>query len=529
MMSQDRKVVFLGFCSGNQFLIHQWANDGILPTFRRLFRQGFSSNTTSLPGYFVGSTWPSFYTAVSPARHSRYYQSQLVPGTYKMENVKAGERVRREPFWNILSQAGHQIAVLDIPHSTPSENLSGIQLAAWDVHDADYDHPVSWPPDLAKKVVSRYGLNPAGGTCDAWRDTADFVQFRKNLLAGVERKLELTQDLLKQEDWNFFAQVFTEGHCAGHQCWHFHDSSHPAHNAAATDVVGDPLRDTYVAIDSAIGKIVEELNSETTVMVFISHGMGPKYSAQVFLDRILIALGLATPRRGQDPNRKAESRSHLGRLDPVLTRAYQHIPQSVRDRLQPVRDRVRQVIDRQVQHGMTTLDPSGSRCFGVYNNSAHSGIRVNLVGREPEGKVSPGAELRALRASLERDLLEIVNVDTGMPIVRRVVHTASTYRGDYLDYLPDFSIEWSVAAPIRCIASPKIGEIHDDNRASRTGDHIPGGLLIATGPSITPGSLRQPISVMDVAPTITRMLGVELEDVDGRPIDELCYGYAALR
>ena len=39
-----------------------------------------------------------------------------------------------------------------------------------------------------------------------------------------------------------------------------------------------------------------------------------------------------------------------------------------------------------------------------------------------------------------------------------------------------------------------------------------------------PGNGERTLSIMDFAPTITKMLGVELPDVDGQPVEELLAG-----
>jgi predicted AlkP superfamily phosphohydrolase/phosphomutase len=169
------------------------------------------------------------------------------------------------------------------------------------------------------------------------------------------------------------------------------------------------------------------------------------------------------------------------------------------------------------------VDPETSHCFPVENNHAHGGIRVNLAGREPNGRVEPGAALDAFCANLTRDLMDIVDLDSGTRVVNRVIRTDDMYRGEHRDALPDLLVEWSSHAPISKIrlGSGKIGEIAGEYRFCRTGDHFPGGMFVAVGPGIKPGTMDRTVSIMDFAPTFCRMLDVELPDVDGAPIHEI--------
>ena len=60
------------------------------------------------------------------------------------------------------------------------------------------------------------------------------------------------------------------------------------------------------------------------------------------------------------------------------------------------------------------------RFFLAPNNYIYGGIRLNLAGREPEGRVAAD-EVDTLCARLERDLKTLVNPETGEAVVRRLV------------------------------------------------------------------------------------------------------------
>jgi len=166
------------------------------------------------------------------------------------------------------------------------------------------------------------------------------------------------------------------------------------------------------------------------------------------------------------------------------------------------------------------LDPAAGRCFVIPNNN-YGGIRVNLAGREPAGIVRPGPEYEAFCTELTRDLLELVNLADGKPLVRRVLRTVDEYASDVTAHFPDLLVEWAAETEVSGVASPKIGEIRRGYTYCRTGDHRPGGFFIATGPGLQAGLLSRPVSIMDFAPTFCSILDTPLEDFDGAPIPEL--------
>lgn len=154
-------------------------------------------------------------------------------------------------------------------------------------------------------------------------------------------------------------------------------------------------------------------------------------------------------------------------------------------------------------------------------------IRVNLVGREPRGRVRAGAEFEAFCASLAESLLEIVNLETGEPVVKEVLRTADHYAGDRLDDLPDIIVRYHRGTPIRRISSARIGEIESESPSCRTGDHRPEGLFFISRPDLRPGQLNDTVPAMDLAPTMAAFLGVDLPDVDGKPIAAVLRGSEA--
>jgi len=209
------------------------------------------------------------------------------------------------------------------------------------------------------------------------------------------------------------------------------------------------------------------------------------------------------------------------------------MPSAVKGSLKSVRGQVRGWIDGPDGIPAPKLDHARSRCFIIDNGFAVEGIRFNLAGREPAGLVHRGPEMEALRASLERELLDIRDLDTGKPVVAAVTRTRDLYQGEHLDALPDLLMEWNPDLPLGTatagkpgsgrirIGSDTSGVIEGENRYCRTGEHRPEGLFVALGGGIKPGKVARTVSIMDFAPTITKMLDVEMPDVDGQRVEEL--------
>ena len=149
------------------------------------------------------------------------------------------------------------------------------------------------------------------------------------------------------------------------------------------------------------------------------------------------------------------------------------------------------------------------------NNFVYGGVRLNLAGREPRGCVQPN-EVEPVCEQLRNDLLALVNVVTGGSVIRRVERSDRWYHRSSTDTLPDLFIDWQRTTPIETIWSPKIGLVHAPYTKQR------GSSSRRIAPRVRPrhsdGHSAFSIDTEDFGPSIAARLGVNFNDVDGRPV-----------
>ena len=78
-------------------------------------------------------------------------------------------------------------------------------------------------------------------------------------------------------------------------------------------------------------------------------------------------------------------------------------------------------------------------CINISPHQYFSPVRINLEGREPDGKVAPSNQT-AFIDGLERDLKDIVNLESGEPLVAEVVRVSDVCAGAHRDDLPDLPL-----------------------------------------------------------------------------------------
>lgn len=504
-------MLLIGLDACDKDLVLHWSKEGLLPTFKFLLENGIHGTTANPPGFFGGTVWPSFATGVSPAKHRRFCARQAARGAY-IDAPFTPNDIQGIPFWNHLSAAGRKVAVIDAPHCKLSHRLNGCQLIDWATHDPYYQPPLSWPPELFHEITVRFG-EVVPDQCDSLEgpdfrhNRAGIEDFVNRLLKRLSKSSELTHYLLDQNDWDLFITVFSESHCAGHQCWHLHDPNHPFYDHLLAREVGDPLKIVYQALDTAISGLLDHLDPQSQVLVLLSHGMGPMYNnPDVILDEILQRLERA-------------SLSLRGEMFRQLKQTWYSLPGGVRQ--SPLLRTLKKQFQPSLHHAMLVPGRRYRKYYAVPADTSVGAVRINLTGREPFGRVAPGLEYKNVVMGLRRDLADLINPVTGTPFVKAIYFTPDLFDGPYLDELPDLLLEWNRDEYFPAIFSPKIGTLEVPAMVGRTGDHKNAGMFIMLGPSIKPIQLDRTVSIMDFAPTICQWFGITAAGMDGHVVKEL--------
>ncbi len=494
-MKRAPKILFVALDAMDPDLALRWAEQGELPALAALREQAVWGPTRNPDGFYVGGIWPSFHTASTPARHGQYCWKQFDPASY-LDLDPPYDDGETEPWWHALDRAGREVAIVDLPRTIYAPEFRGLQVHDWGTHDPLIPGLLTSPPALAAEILERYGTDPVGVCNDAPRsEERHYREFLAKLSRRITLKRELACDLMARWGWDLFALGFGDAHCIAHQCWHLHDAAHPRHDPALAREIGDPLLRVYRGLDRAVAELRSAAGPETTLILLLSHGVGPHYDGDHLLDEALVRLEKKL-RHGRSLT-LAERAAYLVRADDRAKR--------------PIAGRLRRWPARAFR-----------KSFRVPNNEAFAGIRINLEGREPHGRIRPGVEQDSYCEALARELLLLRNATSGGPAFARVERCDRLYPdGPKLALLPDLLAEWTRDSEFQALESPTIGRVEGRYRGVRTGDHRPHGLFLATGPGLIPRRVDTPVSVMDFGPTIAARLGVDLGGVDGKPIQEL--------
>lgn len=509
------RIIVIGLDAADPDLVEKWSREGYLPTMTSLMTQGSWGRLASPAEISTGPAWPSFFASISPARQARFFYRQLKTGTYRIHKKYANE-IGATPFWLRLNKAGKRVAIIDVPKTYPIEGINGIQIVGWGVHSPSWKMS-SYPSGLIKEVLSRFGTYSVPN-CDEFhlKNTSQYKKFYEKLISGAKQKGLLSEYFLTQQDWDLFLTVFGEPHCAGHHLWHLIDKHHPDYKPEIGKVLGNVMRDIYSTIDSTISKLVNTA-PESTFIIFSPHGMGPNYGGTHLLPEVLRRLGMVVTAERDSKGLFTRFSNYIwsGWLSTIRDKSIEMAPLEITKM-------ARQMLPQKIWDNLTChlLDAGNdwrwSRAFCIPGDFPGA-IRINLKGREPNGLVEPRNEYDVLCDELIKELENLQNPDTGKMAVSEAVRIDRLYQGEYIWELPDIIVKWTGDAPIRALYSPRIGTVIGENPDKRSGEDRSHGFFIAYGTHIARGKFVQYADLIDIAPTITYLMGEPVpQDIDGK-------------
>lgn len=494
-------------------LVGPWAAAGHLPHLQRLMAGGLTGPLLSTFPPLTGPAWGSFMTGKSPGRHSVLEFFRREPEAYR-QALNSRLNLDGKTLWRWLSEAGKAVGVMGVPLTYPPEPLgNGFMMTGLltPPNRRDFTYPRQLLDELEMELGEPYRLRQN----EQYHQSDPLTPIREQY-AVLENNTRAALYLMTHKPWDFFMVHFLGTDTIQHGYWHIMDASHPQHNPQQRASLGNVILDFFKAVDGSVGRLLDNLDDETVVLVMSDHGFGPihhflnvntwlwregllhlKRTPGARLRTLLFHLGFNYSTMGQWVLRLG-----LGRQAKELGRAR------------------REQLQRRFFLSLDDVDWSRTQ---VYSMGNFGQLYLNLKGREPQGIVAPGAAAESILDSLTRRLLALADPDSGRPVVERVLRRDEVYEGPYTEQGPDLvfftrRMEYKPMG-LSDFSSPRVFE----PVFGTFGHHRPNGLMIWYGPGvIQPGQWPGEAHIQDVAPTILYMMGQPVpSDMDGRVLFDL--------
>jgi predicted AlkP superfamily phosphohydrolase/phosphomutase len=510
-MDVNTRVFVIGLDGATFDLIKPWSEAGYLPVLGKLIESGYAVPLTSTYPPLTGPAWSSFMTGKSPGRHSIFEFFYRKPGSYH-QSLHHRLDIRGKTLWRRLSDAGKKVGVMGVPLTYPPEEVNGFCITGLLTPPDSTDF--TYPDDLyqrLKKQLGEYMLRHD----EKYRPSHPeyFLQEQYQIL---ENNTNAALYLMDTEPWDFFMFHILGTDRISHEFWHNLDETHPQHDPEERKRLGNVILEFYQAVDQAVGRVLEQLDDDTAVIVMSDHGFGP-VTKFINVNYWLLKNGYLKLKRNLATwmryalFRMGFNYSTLGKL--VLGLGFgkqaKKLGRAKREDLQ-----------RKVFLSLNDVDWPRST---VYSMGNFGQLYINLKGREPQGCVSPGKESDQLLKALAEKLKGLRDPDTSVPVVESIFTRDDIYEGKYIDSAPDLmfltnKMEYKVMG-LSDFSSPRVFE----EVFGTTGHHRMDGVLICSAPGIfKQGEWGTGANIQDLAPTILYLMEQPVSaSMDGKVLFEL--------
>jgi predicted AlkP superfamily phosphohydrolase/phosphomutase len=515
----NRRVVIIGLDGVPLDLLRPWMEAGELPTMQQFLRRGVVGHLRSTMPPTSGPSWSSFMTGKNPGKTGIYDFLYRADGTYRFPPVNASLRDGRE-LWEILSEAGCRVGVLNVPLTYPVRPVNGFMISGWmtPYTARDYVYPPELGAELAR-AVGRYRIYPTM-TCTQGREQ----QFLRASLELLEMRTRTALYLLQREAWDFFMTVIFDTDRVLHQLWHLLDAEHPWHRGRrpgsgdATPWTGAPFHGALVLeyfrhVDHSLARLLDAAGDDALQIVMSDHGMGSAHNF-VVLNNWLLESGFLRLRRTPWTALK------WALFKAGITLRNVHKAANRLGLAKHAEYKGLYSTDWLLKLAFLSFnDVDWSRSV-AYSFGRHYGpVYINVRGREPNGVVEPGAEYERVREQIVVAALAFRHPRTGRQMVGRVLKREEIYHGPNLEHAPDLILVPADAHDIFFGLADFGSNRVVDTVYRYSGMHRDEGMLLMRGPQVAAGASAEGASIEDLAPTVLHVMGLPIPgDMDGRPL-----------
>jgi predicted AlkP superfamily phosphohydrolase/phosphomutase len=375
-----------------------------------------------------------------------------------------------------LSENGVKVIIINVDMTYPPEKVNGILISG-----VLSPEPSAYPPELAGWLKERGYKVEAKGYKVTPKD-----EFLQDVYLTTNKRAEIALELMKAQEWDLFLIHFTGGDRIQHYLWRDMEEGSPKY--------GDEILKYWQHLDGIVGRMLKEVDEETTVIIMSDHGFGG-LKKRIHINWWLKEKGYL----------KLKSDENLwGRF---LFWLMGFLKKS------GISDLIRNIliffgVKPSLEVPKPHIDWSQTKAFtcGYYAGQIYLDPALR-----PE-------EYEKLRGEIIEQLKELKDPETGRRVLKGVYRVEEIYSGPFLEAGPDILLlpaddYWVVGG----WSYPEIFQ----SRLRESGVHRVDGILLMRGAGIKSRATLRGASIIDLAPTVLHLFSIPIPEMDGRILEEV--------
>jgi predicted AlkP superfamily phosphohydrolase/phosphomutase len=257
------RVAVIGLdCAAPDVIFNKLKED--LPVLSNMTLNGVSGRLRSCDPPITVPAWMVMATGRSPGELGLYGFRSRVPDSYNKIKIPTSQDIKFDTVWEILGKRNKRSIIIAVPPSYPPKPIPGLMVT--DFLTPDKDKEFTYPPGLKNEIL---------------RDFPDYkfdVKFRKpekkqiidEIYRMTETRFQMAEKMIKEKEWDFFFMVEIGIDRIHHAFWRYIDES--SHLYEDDKEMRDKFVSYFKMVDSHIGKMLDEFDDDTVVLVVSDHG-----------------------------------------------------------------------------------------------------------------------------------------------------------------------------------------------------------------------------------------------------------------
>lgn len=461
------RVLVLGMDGLNPDLVFSWRDE--LPHLAEVMGQGIYGKIKSTIPPITPQAWTCALTGKNPGHFGFWDFTFRRDFTYGEPELVSSKEVKAEALYHILPKYGKKVALINVPVTYPPPEIPrGFCISSFLTPSLEkgFTHPPALKDEL-KGLIGDYIIDASEGGVNFRQMEKDRVMARIYEMDG--QRFRLIRYFLEEKDCDLIFSVIMGTDRMPHLFYRYFDREHVRYTPDPG--YGSALKDHYRFCDEHIGEIRSMMPPDMALIVLSDHSV-QRLDGRINLNEWLIQEGYM--------KLKARPRG-----------------------LTPLRD--------------CQVDWERTRAWAT----GYTGqLYLNMRGREPQGVVEP-EDYHGLLDELS-EKLKAISGPRGEKLETKTFKRVDVHRGRYSRFGPDLFIyfddcRWNIS---ELIGYESIYS-YDTTKGPDDGGHGPYGFLAMSGPGIPLMGELEGLDLLDIAPTILSIMGVEVpEDMEGRVIIE---------
>ncbi len=495
LKEKGKRVLVMGIDGATWKLLEPWIKNGSLPNFAKLVTKGFSSHLLSTIPPMTAPAWISLSTGKNPGRHGVFDFFKKVNNKRKPIDSRA---IEGKHIWDILSEAGKRVIVINPPLSYPVKKVNGYMISGMMTpsYEVDYTYPKSLKRKL-KKWGYQIGIELDPGMRSNW--ARSFVMSkdkrkRQELIDSFNKiainRWEVFKKIAKIKGFDFAFVLFEGADRLQHYYWKKQDFY--------------VIKKHYQALDKILGEAMKMVGGKGVLFIVSDHGFG-EIKSKFHINNFLAHYGLLKKR---STNLLTQTILKTGKKLALMVSKLGFPQEKILTN--------RLIFKLYLRLYRPNIDFEESKAFML--NETSRGIWVN--GKDEKEKI------KNINKIIRR--LDNLKDPKNKKRVVKAFRREEIYQGGHVEEAPDILLVtysgYSLEVMVEEEDLSRKGFLRPTSLGERNADHEREAVLAIVGAGVEKTKKRMvkdSPEIIDVAPTVLGILGMHIPvDMDGKSLKE---------